>query len=218
MFYDEFVRLCAIKNVSRTKACVDCGICRTAWHKWENGATPNGSTLNLFADYFGVPVDFLLSAEENVAYARPRFGQRTTRRATDDLDLGEKTINEIKTFYYHGHKVRTVWKEGKLWFVLKDACNAIDYTNVSRAYQRLVVQEKSTAIINHQRMNIISKDGLCNVLLHTAESKAQSFWAWITSDVLPQARGAACRVRVKVVRRPRGAKHSGCYAAARRDR
>ena len=64
MFYDEFVKLCDKKGVSRTKACVDCGISRTAWHKWEDGATPNGTTINKFAAYFGIPVGQLLGEEE----------------------------------------------------------------------------------------------------------------------------------------------------------
>lgn len=64
MFYDEFLRRCDAKGVSRTKACVDCGVSRTAWRKWEEGATPNGATLNKFADYFGVSVDNLLGSEQ----------------------------------------------------------------------------------------------------------------------------------------------------------
>lgn len=64
MFYDRFVKLCDQKGVSRTKACVDCGISRTAWHKWEDGAIPNGATINKFAAYFNVTVGNLLGKEE----------------------------------------------------------------------------------------------------------------------------------------------------------
>lgn len=60
MFYDRFIELCNLKKVSRTKACMDCGISRTAWHKWESGATPNGATINKFATYFGVTVGYLM--------------------------------------------------------------------------------------------------------------------------------------------------------------
>lgn len=63
MFYEQFIECCRGKDVSRTKACTDCGVSRTAWHKWENGAIPNGSTLNKFAEYFNVSVSFLLGAE-----------------------------------------------------------------------------------------------------------------------------------------------------------
>lgn len=64
MFYDRFIKLCDLKGVSRTKACVDCGISRTAWHKWEDGATPNGATINKFATYFDVPVGSLLDEQK----------------------------------------------------------------------------------------------------------------------------------------------------------
>ena len=65
MFYGNFVKLCKEKDVSRTKACTDCGLSKTAWHKWENGGVPNGSTLNKFAEYFGKNIDVLLGMEEN---------------------------------------------------------------------------------------------------------------------------------------------------------
>lgn len=64
MFYDQFAKLCSIRGVSRTKACIDCGVSRTAWHKWESGATPNGATINKFSAYFGVPVGQLLGENE----------------------------------------------------------------------------------------------------------------------------------------------------------
>ena len=65
MFYDNFVKLCKEKDVSRTKACADCGLSRTAWHKWESGGVPNGSTLNKFAEYFGKNIDVLIGNTEN---------------------------------------------------------------------------------------------------------------------------------------------------------
>lgn len=64
MFYDRFIKLCDLKGVSRTKACLDCGISRTAWHKWEDGATPNGATINKFATYFDVTVGSMLDEEK----------------------------------------------------------------------------------------------------------------------------------------------------------
>lgn len=64
MFYDKFLELCETASVSRTKACVDCGLSRTAWRKWSEGAIPNGSTINAFAEYFGVPVGYLLGTDK----------------------------------------------------------------------------------------------------------------------------------------------------------
>lgn len=64
VFYDRFVQLCNQRGVSRTKACIDCGVSRTAWHKWEDGGMPNGATLNKFSAYFGVSVDYLSGNKE----------------------------------------------------------------------------------------------------------------------------------------------------------
>lgn len=63
MFYDEFVKQCNAKKVSRQKACIDCGVSRTAWNKWRDGAIPNGETLQKLSDYFGVTTDRLLYGE-----------------------------------------------------------------------------------------------------------------------------------------------------------
>lgn len=63
VFYDKFVELCERANVTRTKACTDCDLSRTAWRKWMEGGTPNGVAVSRFAEYFGVSVDYLLGAE-----------------------------------------------------------------------------------------------------------------------------------------------------------
>jgi len=59
-FYDKFISLCNLKGITRTKACTDCGLSRTAWRKWMDGGLPNGMAIGKFAEYFGVSVDELL--------------------------------------------------------------------------------------------------------------------------------------------------------------
>lgn len=60
MFYDVFIRLCASKNVSPSKAAEAVGLNRAAVAKWKNGATPSAVTAIKLADYFGVTTDYLL--------------------------------------------------------------------------------------------------------------------------------------------------------------
>lgn len=81
MFYDRFIELCAAKGVSRTKACIDCGVSRTAWHKWEDGGTPNGATMSRLSNYFGVSVGYLLGTEEE------KVPVKASDRQIDDADL-----------------------------------------------------------------------------------------------------------------------------------
>lgn len=64
MFFDRFESLCKQKGVSKQKACIDCGLSRTAWNKWKAGAIPNGDAIQSLADYFGVTTDCLLTGAE----------------------------------------------------------------------------------------------------------------------------------------------------------
>lgn len=64
MFFDRFDALCKQKGISKQKACMECGLSRTAWNKWKAGAIPNGDALQSLADYFGVTTDYLLTGEE----------------------------------------------------------------------------------------------------------------------------------------------------------
>lgn len=60
MFYDVFMELCQRKGVTPNKACVDCGLARTAYSKWKKGSSPSTDTLDRLSDYFGVSMAYLL--------------------------------------------------------------------------------------------------------------------------------------------------------------
>lgn len=72
MFLDRFEDLCKQKGVSKQKACLDCGLSRTAWNKWKAGAVPNGEALQTLADYFEATTDYLLNGLETKKSA-PNF-------------------------------------------------------------------------------------------------------------------------------------------------
>ncbi len=64
MFYDVFNSLCTSKGISCKRATLEMGLSNSIATKWKKtGAIPNGETLNLIAEYFGVSVDYLLGAE-----------------------------------------------------------------------------------------------------------------------------------------------------------
>ena len=88
MFFARFETLCKQKGVSKQKACLDCGLSRTAWNKWKAGAVPNGEALQTLADYFGVTTDYLLTGEE-------------TKKAPTDGER-EVTEHEIKAAFFRG--------------------------------------------------------------------------------------------------------------------
>lgn len=61
MFFDIFKGLCDEKGVSCKRAAEDIGLSNSITTKWKKtGATPQGSTLQKIAEYFGVPVSVLL--------------------------------------------------------------------------------------------------------------------------------------------------------------
>lgn len=103
MFYDRFLELCTKNNISRTKACTDCSVSRTAWHKWEDGAIPNGSTINKFASYFGVSVGYLLGEETEKA---PAVSSKRTVSDDDIMfalwgdanDMNQDDLDDVKRY------------------------------------------------------------------------------------------------------------------------
>ena len=86
MFFDRFENLCKQKGVSKQKACIDCGLSRTAWNKWKAGAIPNGDAIQSLADYFGVTTDYLLTGAETKKVPAPTGG--------DELD---ETLERLRT-------------------------------------------------------------------------------------------------------------------------
>ena len=102
-------------------------------------------------------------------------------------------MNEITTFIYNMNRVRTVFKEGEPWFVLKDVCEILDIGNSRMVAERLDDDEKnSVSITDGNRGNpnftVISESGLYNVIFLSRKPEAKKFKKWVTSEVLPSIR------------------------------
>ena len=102
-------------------------------------------------------------------------------------------MNEITTFIYNMNRVRTVFKEGEPWFVLKDVCEILDIGNNRMVAERLDDDEKnSVSITDGNRGNpnftVISESGLYNVIFLSRKLEAKKFKKWVTSEVLPSIR------------------------------
>lgn len=60
MFWEVFIRLCQMNNVSPNAVAKECGVKSTGTvTAWKKGAMPRDGVLAAMADYFGVDVDFL---------------------------------------------------------------------------------------------------------------------------------------------------------------
>lgn len=65
MFYDIYAALCKQHGKSPSAVAQELGINKSNVTNWKNnGYTPRGNVLNLIAEYFGVPIDYLLGASE----------------------------------------------------------------------------------------------------------------------------------------------------------
>ena len=105
--------------------------------------------------------------------------------------------------------IRTVMVDGEPWFVAKDVCEALDYTNVSMALDRLDDDERSKVNLGHltseypklnlgystpenaagnPNVNIINEPGLYTLILGSRKPEAKAFRRWITHEVLPALR------------------------------
>jgi len=68
MFFDVFYDLCKKKGVSCKRAAEEIGLSNSITTKWKKtGATPTGETLAKIAEYFCVPVGYLLGSETKKA-------------------------------------------------------------------------------------------------------------------------------------------------------
>lgn len=61
MFWENFLKLCSDKDKKPTSVILELKISRGSVTNWKKGATPQDSTLQKIADYFGVTIDALLA-------------------------------------------------------------------------------------------------------------------------------------------------------------
>ena len=62
MFYDNFVKACNSRNKAPSAVAIDIGISKATVTGWKNGSTPNDTTLQKLADYFGISPEDLMNA------------------------------------------------------------------------------------------------------------------------------------------------------------
>lgn len=79
MFWKNFAELCEERKVSPNAVCDELGLSNATATKWKQGAMPRMATLELVADYFGVPVDRLFSSEQK-------------EKPAEDGGLGENVV------------------------------------------------------------------------------------------------------------------------------
>lgn len=96
-------------------------------------------------------------------------------------------------FQYKDNPVRTVWIDGKPWFVLSDLCSVLNLTTPAKVVSRLEDGMSSTHPIPDslgriQHVTIVNESGMYRVVLRSDKPEALALQAWITDEVLPSIR------------------------------
>ena len=101
---------------------------------------------------------------------------------------------EIQTFNFNGSTMRTLTDTaGDPWFVAKDVCDVLDYTNASKAIRDHVDPEdklnnESLSSLGQRGGWLVNESGLYSLVLSSKLPTAKEFKRWITHEVLPTIR------------------------------
>lgn len=102
--------------------------------------------------------------------------------------------NEIQQFYFNNAALRTLTDEaGEPWFVAKDVCDVLGYTNASKAISDHVDSEdklnnESLSSLGQRGGWLVNESGLYSLVLSSKLPTAKEFKRWVTHEVLPQIR------------------------------
>lgn len=104
-------------------------------------------------------------------------------------------MNELRIFNNADFgDVRTVEKDGNIWFVGKDVAEALGYERPTKAVQDHIDEEDKDvvpiqdSIGRKQNTPIINESGLYSLVLSSKLPSAKVFKRWITSEVIPSIR------------------------------
>ncbi len=114
-------------------------------------------------------------------------------------------MNNIQVFTHPDlGQIRTIQRNGEIWFVGKDIAERLGYSNTTKAIrdhvddedkltERIVLLDrKLTSQIGtsgqNRKMIIINESGMYSLVLSSKLPTAKSFKRWVTSEVLPSIR------------------------------
>lgn len=93
VFYDNYVRLCALNNLSESGAAKKIGLSNAAANGWKNGKMPSATTQIKLANLFGISPGELMGA--------PSIPPRDAKKAPTEIserELNDPDVQEIYKF------------------------------------------------------------------------------------------------------------------------
>lgn len=90
-------------------------------------------------------------------------------------------------------QVRIVQQNGEPWFIGKDVCEALRYSNSRKALADHVKENHKGVTFcdtpgGKQQITIIDEAGLYSLVMRAKTEKAEAFQEWVTGEVLPAIR------------------------------
>lgn len=103
--------------------------------------------------------------------------------------MGQLKIFENEEF----GQVRTVMRDGEVWFIARDVAEALGYANASDAISKHVDREdkgiaKCDTLGGTQELTVLNESGLYSLILSSKLGSAKRFKRWVTSEVLSAIR------------------------------
>ncbi len=105
----------------------------------------------------------------------------------------EFSMNQLqKVFTYSGSQVRTIIKDGEVWFVAKDVCEVLGITKHRDAISRLSDRQRGSVKVDTlggpQEMAAINEAGVYKLVFRSNKPEAERFSDWVAEEVLPTIR------------------------------
>lgn len=103
-------------------------------------------------------------------------------------------MNELKIFENPAFgKVRVVEQGGEPWFIGKDICEALGYTNSRKALGDHVKENHKNTVtirdgIGNPNKTVIDEAGVYTLVMRSKLPQAEEFQEWVTAEVLPAIR------------------------------
>ena len=90
-------------------------------------------------------------------------------------------------------QIRTIQQNGEPWFVGKDVCEALGYTNSRKALCDHVKESHKNTVtirdgIGNPNKTIIDEAGLYSLVMRSKLPQAEAFQEWVTGEVIPSIR------------------------------
>lgn len=99
----------------------------------------------------------------------------------------------VSPFNFGTHAVRVVMQDDQPWFVAKDVCDTLGYSNSRDTIAKHLDDDErgvanSDTLGGEQKLTIINESGLYALVLRSRKPEARKFAKWVTSEVLPSIR------------------------------